>query len=76
MQAAFGIDQSFHFDGPFMAWLEPYTHLDGKRAFADINGSGHLPDLPALPPAVVGVAPDQPFTPMGLFQNLSTPATP
>ena len=60
VQEAFGIDQSFHFDGPFMSWLEPYTHLDGKRAFADINGSGHLPDLPAVPPEVVGTAPDEP----------------
>ena len=56
-QAAFGIDQSFSYDSPLMDWLEPYSHLDGKRAFADINGSGHLPDLPALPPTVDGEAP-------------------
>ena len=43
-----------------MNWLEPYTHLDAKRAFADINGSGHLPDLPDLPSLVAGDAPDEP----------------
>ena len=51
-QAVFGIDQSYHHDGPFMTWLEPYLHLDGKRAFADINGSGHLADFQGLPMTV------------------------
>ena len=56
----FGIDQSFHIDGPFMDWLDQYSHLDAKRAFADINGSEILLALPDMPMAVDGAAPEEP----------------
>ena len=61
-RASFGvIDEYFAEDNHLTQWLRPYSHLDAITAFRRISREGGVLDDPALPKAVHGSLPQEPY---------------